>query len=90
MTSRRRENVKQRPNDAAHHSEVIAHSESNCFLVFRHLGVEGHCKEVKPQHFGSNLPALGNNVQIPPLHETSKENNVAQQQEVNEILARLV
>ena len=75
MTSRRRENVKHRPNDVVHHLEATALLESNRFAVFRHLGTEARRQEKEPIRSSSNLRVLGNNVQVPPLHGALKENN---------------
>ena len=75
VTSRRHENVKQRPNDVVHHPEATVHLKSNYSSVFRRLGAEARHQEKEPVRSSSNLRALGNNVLVPPLHGSLKENN---------------
>ena len=57
--------------------------------MFRRLGAKVRHQEEGSVRFGSNLRALGNNVQVQPLHGAPQENNF-HLQEVNEMLACLV
>ena len=70
VTLRKRENVKNRPNDAPHHSEVAAQSQRSS--VFRRLGAAIR-QEEKPVRSNSTLRVLGNKMQNQPLCGASKE-----------------
>ena len=78
------------PNDDVHHPEATLHSKSNRSSVFRSLSAKARYKEKEPERFSSNFQVRRNNMQILPLHEALKENNVTQLHEVNEMLARLM
>ena len=87
ITSRRRENVKNRLKDASHHPEVELTVKSQRSSVFRRLGAQAYHLKEEPVRSNSSLRVMGNKVQNQPLHGTLKDNS--QLQEVNEMLARL-